>query len=84
MCVCMCVCVCVCLKERVREYSYESVFLYHTVPHSLTHRYGLGGSSVALFGRVGGGIFTKAADVGADMFKIEKGLVCTCVSSICM
>ena len=33
--------------------------------------YGLGGSSVALFGRVGGGIYTKAADVGADMFKIE-------------
>ena len=33
--------------------------------------YGLGGSSVALFGRVGGGIYTKAADVGADIFKLE-------------
>ncbi len=50
-------------------------------PESLSHNvhalegFGMGASCVALFSRIGGGIFTKSADVGADLVgKIEAGI----------
>merc|ERR1719145_538343 len=53
-------------------------FLFENEPLLLCESlagFGLGGSSIALFGRVGGGIYTKAADVGADLSgKNEYGL----------
>lgn len=51
--------------------------LYGSNPETahIIHGFGMGASTVALFSRVGGGIFTKSADVGADLVgKVEAGI----------
>ncbi len=56
-------------------YTVFVTWIEHAEAFEIVTAYGLGASSIALFSRVGGGIYTKAADVGADLVgKVEAGI----------
>jgi len=60
--------------ETVRVFL-QNILGMDTVDLNSIAGFGMGASSIALFARVGGGIFTKSADVGADLVgKIEAGI----------
>jgi len=64
------------LGLSVLFYLFNNVFEFNVdITLNVLTGFGLGASSIALFARVGGGIYTKAADIGADLVgKVEAGI----------
>lgn len=71
----MCVVGLAVLGLSVLFFLYSTIFSDMETVISVITGFSLGASSIALFARVGGGIYTKAADVGADLVgKVEAGI----------